>query len=442
MADMTYSPYPEYQRDQAIGSLLRFAESALFLLLIIMFSGVIISMTIVNPEDVNADTPMARVMWYPAYILVLMLSVRYIVPIVRTAAFVPFLILSVAICGVSMLWSIDPGITMRRAVALTISTLFGLLIAARYNWNEMVQRFAAVFALLALLTVAVVFLMPAKGIMHEIHEGAWRGPWVEKNYLGANMTRGLVVMMCAFAMRPSRGWIWVPMGLLCFGLVIMSTSKTALLASLMAIGLFLVIRVFRRFPFLRIPVMYFFVAGISAFLFCLFVIPDAMFELIGKDRSLTGRTDIWDALIRSIKEKPILGYGYGVYWQHPFGPSYWVRDSLEWGVPSAHNGWIETWLSVGIIVVGLFALHFLGTLILALDRIKKGGVETYWVVLSTLVFLIVSMSESMILAQNDLSWVIFVATSAKLYAGHKPYWRDKSGRNLLDRREIIRPGWQ
>ena len=151
-----------------------------------------------------------------------------------------------------------------------------------------------------------------------------------------------------------------------------------------------------------------------------------MFELIGKERTLTGRTDIWNGLIASVKGSPWLGYGYGVYWLDPLGPSYYVRLHLEWGVPSAHNGWFETWLSAGAVAVGLFALLYLGTLILALDRIGKGGVETYWAVLSTVMFLMFSLSESTILQQNDLSWVMFVATSAKLFAFERPYWRGRA----------------
>jgi len=232
-------------------------------------------------------------------------------------------------------------------------------------------------------------------------------------------------MMCAFAMRPDRGWLWVPMGVLCLFLVIMSTSKTALLISLAGLAMFLALRIFRRFPILRIPVFYLIVAGIVSFTVLMLAIPDEMFALIGKERTLTGRTDIWDALIYSIQQKPLLGYGYGVYWDDPLGPSYYVRIMLEWGVPSAHNGWIETWLSVGLIGVVMFSIYYMVTLFLAIDRIKRGGAETYWVVISTLVFLMLSMSESAILQQNELGWVIFVMTSAKLWAFERPYWRDK-----------------
>jgi len=51
-------------------------------------------------------------------------------------------------------------------------------------------------------------------------------------------------------------------------------------------------------------------------------------------------------------------------------------------------------------------------LALSIDRIFRGGTETYWVVLSTLMFIAFSLSESTILQQNDISWVMFVATSA------------------------------
>ena len=188
---------------------------------------------------------------------------------------------------------------------------------------------------------------------------------------------------------------------------------------------FFAIRIFRRFPVLRIPLMYGIIISVSAFTFLILFMPDMMFDLIGKERTLTGRTDIWQSLILAGKEQPLLGYGYGTFWSDPNGPSYWVRFSLEWGVPTAHNGWMETWLSAGLVAVVLFAVLYLFTLMLALDRLYRGGTENYWVILSTILFFMISMSESTILQQNDLSWVIFVATSAKLFSFAPAYWRNR-----------------
>jgi len=182
---------------------------------------------------------------------------------------------------------------------------------------------------------------------------------------------------------------------------------------------------------LRLLLVYLFFAAILVFATLLVMIPDVLLGLIGKDATLTGRTDIWDALFRSVKERPLLGYGYGVYWLDPLGPSYYVRLSLQWGVPSAHNGWIETWLSTGVIGTGLFAIQYACVLVLALMRLKRGGTETYWAIMITLVFFVFSLSESSILQQNDLSWVIFVATTAKLFAFERPYWRNRPRENYF-----------
>ncbi|NNE57421.1 MAG: O-antigen ligase family protein [Hellea sp.] len=429
MVSMTYDDMLDQQRSAALWRLFKFLETCLFIFLIIFYSGAFVGLLFTHSNDIDAaDNPMARLLWYPVYVLVALLCVRSLPQVIRSAAFSPLIILCVMWCGISMLWSEIPAVTFRRTIALGMGTILGFALAARYDWGQLVQRIALAFLILAVISVLTAVLWPVKGLMQEIHHGAWRGPWVEKNYLGGNMTKGLVAMMCAFAMRPDRWWLWVPAGVLCYFLVIMSTSKTALLVSTASIGLFVAIRVFRRFPVLRIPVMYFSVMALSFFLVAILAFPEEVFGLLGKDPTLTGRTEIWSLLIESIKERFTLGYGFGVYWQDELGPSYDVRKILEWGVPTAHNGWIEIWLSGGVVIVALFGLQYIITLLLAINRLGRGGVETYWVILSTLMFLFFSMSESTILAQNDLTWVMFVATAAKLFAFERPYWRD--GRNV------------
>jgi len=413
------------QRNYAIGGVLRGLEDFIFFLLLFQFSTAMIALFLTDFNNPEYQSPLARMLWYPGYAAIFLLMLRTLPQVIRLAAFNPLLIICVVICGVSFLWSVDPAVTLRRSIAVMLTTVFGLVLAARYDWNGLVQRLAVLFGVTAVLSLLVAIFLPEYGVMQEIHKGAWRGAWVEKNYMGGFMAKGVIVTLCAFAMRPDRGWIWLPLCALCFLLVLLSTSKTALLISLIGIGGFILLRLYRRYTFVRPMLILSILLGLATIVGMLTFAPDFTFGLIGKERTLTGRTDIWSGLIASIQTRPWLGHGYGVYWLDPLGASYYVRLQLEWGIPSAHNGWLETWLSTGALGVGTFALLFIGVVILAFDRLRKGGTETYWVILSTIMFLGFSMSESTILQQNDLSWVMFVATSAKLFAFEKPFWRDR-----------------
>ncbi|HHI88427.1 MAG TPA: O-antigen ligase family protein [Hellea balneolensis] len=412
-------------RNHTVGKLLYWAEEIIVFILLFQFSTALVALLTVDPNDLESQSILARYLWYPGYILVLLLALRHFGSLLRMAAFNPLIVLAVLWCGVTYIWSIAPDVTLRRSVALLVTTLFGLVLAARYDWNQLVQRLAFVFLVTALISLFLAVAIPSLGRMQDVYVGAWRGAWLEKNSFGTRMAMGLTAMMAAFAMQPKRWWLWVPGGILCFFLIIMCQSKAALLAALVAISGFFVIRLFRRFPLLRIPVMYGVIMTVAVGAFLIIVMPDEMFALIGKDRTLTGRTDIWNLLIEAIRQKPWLGYGYGTFWEGLQGPSYWIRFDLDWGVPTAHNGWMETWLSAGLVGVAIFGLLYLLTVLLALDRLYRGGVENYWVILSTVLFFMISMSESQVLQQNDLSWVMFVATTAKLFSFSPAWWRNR-----------------
>jgi len=419
---MVTVPYSELQlgaRNKALGDLSQFLVIAIFIGVVVFASGAVIGILFpaqfADPDQMAPESPLARYVWYPVYLLVLVLSLPKLMEIIRLATFSPLIVLCVLFCGLSMFWSIDPPTTLRRSIALLLTSYIGLTLAAWFSWGRLVQIIAIAFLFIGLITIALVIIDPGRAVMQDIHVGAWRGPFAEKNQLGGMMTKGLIAAICAFALRPKRAWLYLPIALLCFGLVILSTSKTALLISVLSLGVFIFLKLYRTNPVTRIPLLFGLVMSIGFLTIALAMFPEVMFGLIGKDPSLTGRTDIWQLLGHAIQQKFWLGYGYGVFWSDPLGPSYIVRQVLEWGVPTAHNGWIEIWLSAGVGIVVLFTLQIIITLGFAVYNIRCGGRETYWVVLMILSYIGFSMSESAILHQNSLSWILFVATCAKLF---------------------------
>jgi len=73
---------------------------------------------------------------------------------------------------------------------------------------------------------------------------------------------------------------------------------------------------------------------------------------LGRDDTLTGRTDIW-ARVLSMAEHPIVGGGYSSFWLGERLLTLW--NEYSWHPIEAHNGYLEIYLDLGIIGLTLLA---------------------------------------------------------------------------------------
>jgi O-antigen ligase len=71
----------------------------------------------------------------------------------------------------------------------------------------------------------------------------------------------------------------------------------------------------------------------------------------GRDETLTGRTQVWQALVPMAMGQPVLGYGFGSFWTI-------ARQEL-YEINFAHNGYLDILLTLGIVGLAFYTFWLL-----------------------------------------------------------------------------------
>lgn len=370
---------------------------------------------LVGGGDETAHSELLRSLFLPAYAAGVFLVALTPLNLARGLIRQPFLIALVAVAALSWFWSVSPDQTSRRVFALVFTTLGGAVLAARYSWARLAEALGACFAILAVASLFTGLFVPSIGRMTDIFPGAWRGLWEEKNAFGDNLAMGAGVCAAAALLNPRRAAFWASVALLSFLLVLMSTSKTSLISVVLAGGALGLVWMVRRGPAAGVAAAWAAVAGLALIGAVAFFASDLVFGLLGKDATLTGRTQIWAAVMRQIDQRPWLGFGYAAIWDETgnWGPLAWIVHDAGFKPHHAHNAWLEQWLAIGVPGLAAWAALFGQTLIaniVALFR-DKGA---YLALPFFVVFALTSLTESIAVQYNDMRWVIFVALAVKL----------------------------
>lgn len=398
-----------YERLTAI----RLIETSLTMLIVALMSSALIG-PVFDPLQTGGDeVPILRMMWLPVYGLVGLLVLYRIPSLVRFWAPALAFFALAGWAAASVMWSIDPDVTLRRAIAIVATTLFGVYLAASLGGRRFAELVALTMLILAIGSYVVCLFVPAIGVHQDVNAGTWRGLWYEKNEMGAMMVYASLAAIAAIITNPRRRLLWIGALILFAGLIVMTRSATSFLSLLIVLGGAAVFSFMRMGLAAAVGAVWLGVTGLSALVGLYVFAPAVFYSALGKDATFTGRTDIWNAVLRAHEAEPWLGYGYAAFWGRTSDIANWIRDSLQWRVPSAHNGWLDLLIQLGLVGVGLFAVIYITSLMTAALRHQRLN-DGYWATLFMAVYSLQIMSESLILVHNNLAWVFAVAAMSRI----------------------------
>jgi exopolysaccharide production protein ExoQ len=226
----------------------------------------------------------------------------------------------------------------------------------------------------------------------------------------------------------------------CILLAIVSRSATIAVTLVAAYYSWALCAAFMRARHRRSLVLYMALMPLVLLICAVVLFPDAFVSMLGKDTTLSGRDVLWAAVWDFIKERPLLGYGYGAFWRESGDEARLIWASLGWYPPHAHNAVLELLLQFG--VLGLIGVTiYYGALWYRLFRAAAAGdmPGTAPLMAMMVAFLVQGVSEANMLHQGDIDWALTVymaalfvrreaASGAKVEAPNPARWVERAAR--------------
>ncbi len=262
--------------------------------------------------------------------------------------------------ALSTLWSDYPDVTFKRWIkALGDFVMVAIVLTDADRKSAIKQFLSRVGFLLIPISVMFIKYYPNLGRTYSRWEGKlfYTGVASDKNMLG--MICLIFGLACFWrflcALRTARSTARNKT-LLAHGVVLIMTlwllwranSITSISCFAMA-GTLMVLVSFPAFARKRALVHLVVVTGLAISMSALFLNAGGLVQALGRDPTLTGRTDLWKEVV-AINPNRFLGAGFESFWLGTRLEKLW--SIFQWHPNEAHNGYLEIYLNLG--VAGIF----------------------------------------------------------------------------------------
>jgi exopolysaccharide production protein ExoQ len=274
-------------------------------------------------------------------------------------------------CGISIMWSDYPSVSLKRWIKELGNPIMVLVMLTEKHPYEAAGVILRRLAFL-LLPLSILFIRyyPDMGRAYS-YDGVLllTGVGQQKNSLGLICLISGIYFSWNFLLNRKEDFKlrrrenitdFVLLGMVIW-LLHLSQSATSLVCLVVTASMLLIGCITSRAQKPgRILVLVILVASISAMLVATLDVSNILLGILGRDRTLTSRTDIWQAVME-VGTNPVVGTGFR---------DFWTGDRLKViaqkvGVRTvqAHNGYLEQYLNLGYIGVAFIGIIILSGLL-------------------------------------------------------------------------------
>lgn len=352
-------------------------------------------------DKISGSNIIKQIFWVSVFLLAVFRSLFVFRPSKSDVLFFLKIASIPAFCLVSVLWSDNDSLTLKRAffqVVFCFSLLLSFCLAeSRSNTYQVLY----VCSISLILSIALSILL---GVAFS-SDYKLAGIANNKNVLGQSLLVCLVLYISYMKINDicDDKSKYVLFFLVLF--LVMTASKTS--NSLFIAFLF--------FSYVRIEVAKIFLTFFMVIMFVIFIFLPSLTFFYGdiwhlgqvvEDDFFTGRGIIWDTLYYDLDvfDKFMFGYGYGAYFGSGEIPLFFDdKYSFLRHIASSHNGYIDLLLQFGAI----FSFFILFLFLVLVFELKNS-----WLISGVCVVFIYNFTESTLIKDQAVMWLLFIIVFA------------------------------
>lgn len=346
----------------------------------------------------------------------------------------PFLSLFLLVVSLSGFWSDTPEIAMKASLAYVGASAVAIYIGKQYNWTELFRLFRWISFFGVIFSIYYAQFKPSIGR----HMKGWSGILGHPNQFAFFMALTAVLWFLYALYSPKQRRLSAVVILLALFSLQNANSGASKVLVIVLLSLWFYLNFVKRLPvqWAFISVVLFMI--VSTIL--IVVISDNLESIVvgglGKDMTLTGRTEFWPQIIDKINQRPFLGYGAASFWQPWRGLEDPAREIIvvktQFKPPHSHNGFLDLALQLGWVGLGLFVLSFFNNLAKAVTYLTRAKLPEAGLPLVLLTYTIMTnITETGLFGVTSV-WFWYIVLTVRLTL-------DTSAKTQLESRRIREP---